>query len=87
MNELFVFLQDINICNFADDTTSLVCDVTLESAPEKLEGKLELAIFWFESNYMKVTDLITRVTIIGRNANVARVNRGSGGLQEHSEPS
>ena len=47
LNYLFFFLQDIDLCNFADDTNSLVCDETLESVLEKLEGNSELAIFWF----------------------------------------
>ena len=53
LNSLFFFLQDINICNFANDTTSFVCDETLESVLDKLEGNSELAIFRFENNYMK----------------------------------
>ena len=32
------FLQDINICSFADDTTPFVSDKTLESVLDKLEG-------------------------------------------------
>ena len=30
LNDLF-FLQEINVCNFADDTTLFVCNETLES--------------------------------------------------------
>ena len=40
LNELFFFLQDINICNFADDTTPFICDETLERVLDKLEGNL-----------------------------------------------
>ena len=47
-------LQDISICNFADDTTPFVCDVTLLSVLDKLQGNSELAIFWSENNYMKL---------------------------------
>ena len=50
----FVFLQDINICNFANDTTLFVCDKTPESVLDELEENSELTIFWFESNYMKL---------------------------------
>ena len=38
LNDLLFFLQDINICNFADDVTPFVCDETLESVLNKLEG-------------------------------------------------
>ena len=37
LNDLFFFLQDINICNFADDTTSFVCNEILESVLDKLK--------------------------------------------------
>ena len=48
LNNLLLFLQYINICNFADDTTPFVCNETLESVLDKLEGNSERAIFWFE---------------------------------------
>ena len=38
LNDLLFFLQDINICNFSDDVTPFVCDETLESVQNKLEG-------------------------------------------------
>ena len=56
LNELFIFLQDINICNYDDETTPFVCDETLESVLEKLEGNSELEVFWFENNYMKINN-------------------------------
>ena len=36
LNNLFFFLQDINISNFADDAASFICDKTLESVLDKL---------------------------------------------------
>ena len=46
LNDLFFFLQDINICNFADETTPFVC--------HELGVNSELAIFWFEKNHRKL---------------------------------
>ena len=37
-------LNDIDICNFADDTTAYVCDVNLQPVLEKLEENFELAV-------------------------------------------
>ena len=51
---LSFFLQDINIFNFADDTTPFVFDETLESALDKLEENSKLAIFWFGNNYIRL---------------------------------
>ena len=52
LNDLFFFLQDINICDFADDTAPFVCNETFESVLDKLEGNSELTIIWFENNFM-----------------------------------
>ena len=40
LNDLFFFLLDINICNFANDAVPVDCDETLESVPDKLYGNL-----------------------------------------------
>ena len=52
-NDLFFLLDDIDICNFADDTTPNVCDMELKVFLDKLEKCSEIAIAWFKSNYMK----------------------------------
>ena len=54
INDLFFLLTEINVCNFADDTTPFVCDTDLETVLHKLEQNFALAISWFESNYMKL---------------------------------
>ena len=42
------------MCNFADDTTPYVCDDNLQVVLEKLEHHSDIAISWFECNYMKL---------------------------------
>ena len=54
INDMFLALNKIDICNFADDTTPYVCDSNLKSVLEKLEHNPELSISWFEMNYMKL---------------------------------
>ena len=41
------------IYNFAEDTTPYVCDSKLKTVLEALKHNSELAIAWFETNYMK----------------------------------
>ena len=53
INYMFFALNEIDIYNFTDDTTPQVCDSNLKSVLEKLEHNSELAIAWFEMNYMK----------------------------------
>ena len=43
INDMFFALNEIDICNFADDTTPYVCDSNLKSVLEKSEHNSELA--------------------------------------------
>ena len=52
INDLFFILKEIDVCNFADDTTIHVCDENVEQVMIRLEH--DSAIYWFESNYMKL---------------------------------
>ena len=52
INGLFYFLK-CDICNFADDITSYVCNSSLEYVLEKLQEHSALNMEWFEINEMK----------------------------------
>ena len=52
INDLFFALNEIDIWNLGDDSTPYVCYSNLKSVLEKLELNSELAIAWFEMNYM-----------------------------------
>ena len=52
--DLFYTLKEIEVCNFADDTTPYVCDENIQIVMEKLEHHSDIAISWFECNYMKL---------------------------------
>ena len=65
LNDPLFILWDVNICNFADDTTFFVWNVALKSVLDKLEGNSELAIFWFENNYMKLNTDKRHVLVSG----------------------
>ena len=54
LNDLSFLLNDIDVCNFADDTTAYVSDVNLETTLGKLEENSELAITWFEKICIKL---------------------------------
>ena len=51
---LFFFLGDVYICNFADDTIRFVCDHALETFLETPERNSEMTIFGFENKDMKL---------------------------------
>ena len=44
LNDLFFFLKDVGICNFADDTTRYISDESLENVLKTLEKSSMLAI-------------------------------------------
>ena len=62
LNDLFFLLNDIGICNFADNTTVYMCDVNLKSIVRKLE---DLAVTWFGKNYMKLNADKYHLTVSG----------------------
>ena len=65
LNELFFFLKDVGICNFADDTTTYISDKSLENVLKSLEKNSMLAIRWFENNYMKLNTDKCRLILSG----------------------
>ena len=54
LNALFFFLNDIQVFNFADHTTPFVCSQNFAELVKKLEENSDLAINWFQNNYMKL---------------------------------
>ena len=54
IKDIFFVLKGVDICNFADDTTPYVCDSNLKTELETLEHNSELAVTWFEMNYIKL---------------------------------
>ena len=65
LNDLFFFLKDVVICNFADDTTTYISDECLENVLKSLEKNSMLAIGWFENNYMKLNTDKCRLIVSG----------------------
>ena len=46
--------MDCNVCNFADDPTPFVCNKKLDFVLSELEQNSNIAIDWFQNNYMKM---------------------------------
>ena len=65
LNDLFFFLKDVGICNFADDTTTYISDESLENVLKSLEKNSVLAIRWFENNYMKLNPGKCHLIVLG----------------------
>ena len=65
LNDIFFFLDDIDISNYADDTTLFACNENLEEVLTRLENNSEMAIFWFEINFMKLNTDKCKLLISG----------------------
>ena len=52
INDLFWMAQLTDICSFADDTTFYVYDSSLEDIVNRVEHDVNLAIEWFDCNYV-----------------------------------
>ena len=53
LSDIFLFLDDSNIANYADDTTLYICNGNLELVIAKLEEDSSSLIEWINDNYMK----------------------------------
>ena len=54
LNDLFFEINDSNFCNYADDTTLYLADISPKNLLLRLEHDSLLAISWFDNNYMKL---------------------------------
>ena len=69
INDMFYITELTDVCNFADDTTFHVCDSGLEDLLNSLELDANLAIEWFDCNYMKRKNQKLLGVIIDRQLN------------------
>ena len=74
LNDLFMFVKDAEICNYADDTTIYACDSNIESVVNTLEsGALKIAS-WLPNNCMKLNEDKCHLMIFGDNSNEISLN-------------
>ena len=76
LNDLFVFLKDVGICNFADDTTIYISEESLENVLKTFEKNTMFAIGWFENNCMKLNTDKFRLIVSGYKHEQVWVNIG-----------
>ncbi len=54
MNDFFFSVNDIEICNYADETTLYTCYQHLQNVVERLENEFLKVIKWFAVNYLNL---------------------------------
>ena len=53
INDIFIFTEETEITNFADDNTPFACDTTVDLVIGRLEKDLGNLLQWFKLNYFK----------------------------------
>ena len=54
INDLFMFIESYEICNFADDSTLYSSGIELSSILENLKHDMKAILKWFRTNSLKV---------------------------------
>ena len=52
LNDLIFFIQETEVCNFADDTTIYSCSLNYEEVADKLSNDTYIVLNWFKVNSM-----------------------------------
>jgi hypothetical protein len=82
LNDLFWFLEDGDVCNFADDTTLSACDKDINVMIYKLETSADISINWFRINYFKLNTAKCKVIVAGNKDHEVTVRVGNSLIKE-----
>ena len=85
LNDLFMFVKDAEICNYADDKTIYACDSNIESVVKTLESDALKIASWFPNNCMKLNEDKCHLMIFGDNSKEISLNIGRVTIQESTE--
>ena len=66
INDLFLFIERTNICNFADDNTIYRCNINLKTILKDLKYDMQNILKWFTVNSMKPNPKKFQFMIIGK---------------------
>ena len=67
INDLFLFIEKTNICNFADGNTIYSCNNNLQTILKNLKHDLINDLKWFKVNSMKANPKNFQFMILGKN--------------------
>ena len=67
INDLFLFLLETDVCNFADDNTLSACGETAEDVLNRVKADLARAIDWFKCNGLVANPEKFQFIMLGKN--------------------
>ena len=69
INDLFLFIKETDICNFADDNALYACDTNLNQVKARLNNDVETVMNWFRFNSMVANPDKFQTMFLGDNIN------------------
>ena len=85
LNDLFLFLEEIEVCNYTDDTTIYTCSPNVVDVVAKLENDTLAISEWFVNNHMKLNEDKSHLMIFGGKSNEVCVKTGEANVKECKE--
>ena len=82
LNDLFLFLEETEACNYADDTTIYTCGPNVENVVAKSENDALAISEWFPNNRMMLNEDKCHLMIFGRKSNEVSVKIGEANVKE-----
>ena len=83
INDMFYFIRNIDIANFADDTSPYACDIDTDAALTRLKEESEILFIWFENNYFKSNP--DKSHLLAGNNDTLEINIGEVSIKNSSE--
>ena len=65
-NDLFLFIEKTNICNFADNNTIYSCNNNLQTILKNLKHDMVNVLCWFKVNSMKANPQKSQFMVLGK---------------------
>ena len=85
LNDLFLFLEETEVCNDANDTTIYTCSPNVENVVAKLEKDALAITEWLPNNRMKLNEDKCHWMIFGGKSNEVSVKIGEANIKESKE--
>ena len=85
LNDLFLFLEETEVCNYADDTTIYTCGPNVENVVAKLENDALAISEWFPNNRTKLNEDKCHLMIFDEKSNKVSVKIGEANVKERKE--
>ena len=77
INDIFYFVDEKDIANYADDNTPYAIDTNIESLINTIENDASILMKWFQDNYLKMNEDKCHLLITNQNDSCISVNIGN----------